>query len=512
VNDYIFNPTGAGETAQWDDKARREYERSVRFLFLAAAFRECPGAKVSIEHSVHYGVYASLSQPVDKFTVARIEQRMRKYVEEDARFVREDWPVGRLKELYEEGENSPAVRLLKRSPRVSGGGIVPVYSLDGYRDYLFGELVESAGALRVFELHPYAPGVVLQIPSSETGRLLKWTAQHKYMRTFEQAARWAHILNVRYAADLNDCVRNGAIRDVALVSEALHEKSIAELANQIVEREARAVLVAGPSSSGKTTFTHRLAIQLRVLGKRPRLISLDDFYLPRGDIPVDENGERDLEHIDALNVRLLNRRLVSLLEGESVAMPKYDFMLGAARVGEKMRLDEGQPLLIEGIHGLNPRVSESLPKDVCFRVYISPLTALNLDAHNRLRTTDARLIRRIVRDHQFRGARIERTLEMWQSVRKGEERWIFPYQETAEVSFNSALPYEWTVLKKYAEPLIRGARLEGKAREGMGSTIERLQQCMDIIEEAEVERDIGPTSLLREFIGGCSFYSPSETE
>jgi uridine kinase len=428
-------------------------------------------------------------------------------VEADAPFTREDWPISKLRELYEEGGQAPAARLLERGPAALTDK-VPVYSLDGYRDYLFGELLPSAGALKVFALRPYAPGVVLRIPSSDPGTLLEWTAQHKFMRTFEQAARWARILNVRYAADLNDCARNGGIRDVALVSEALHEKSIAEIADQIVERGARAILVAGPSSSGKTTFTHRLAIQLRVLGKRPMLISLDDFYLPRPEIPLDEKGERDLEHIDALNIPLLNKRLSSLLEGETVVMPQYDFTRGAARVGPTARLGEGQPLLIEGIHGLNPRVSASLPRDMCLRVYISPLTALNLDAHNRLRTTDARLIRRVVRDHQFRGAGIERTLGMWPSVRRGEERWIFPYQETADVSFNSALPYEWTALKKYAAPLLA----EAVGTPEMSSTLERLRLCMDFIEGADVERDIGPTSLLREFIGGCSFYSPSETE
>ncbi|MDR1263324.1 MAG: nucleoside kinase [Oscillospiraceae bacterium] len=508
MTDIIFNHPDASIAVQWDDKARRVYERSARFLFLAAAFAECPGARVSIEHSVHYGIYASLSQPVDSFTVARIERRMRMYVEADAPFVREDWPVSRLRELYDEGERSPAARLLASNPAATGSGTVPVYSLDGYKDYLFGELLSSAGALRVFALHPYAPGMVLQIPSSNPDTLLNWTAQPKYMRTFEQAARWAHILNVRYAADLNECVRGGAIRDLVLLSEALHEKTIAEIADQIVERGARAILIAGPSSSGKTTFTHRLAIQLRVLGERPLLISLDDFYLPREDIPLDADGARDLEHIDALNISLLNKQLSSLLQDEAVVMPRYDFTKGETRVGPTVQLGPDQPLLIEGIHGLNPLVSASLPKDVCFRIYISALTALSLDAHNRMRTTDARLIRRIVRDHHFRGARIERTLEMWQSVRRGEERWIFPHQETADVSFNSALPYELTALKKYAAPLLAEARVDPAHK----STLERLRLWLDMIESADVERDIGPTSLLREFIGGCSFYSASETE
>ncbi|GHU72933.1 uridine kinase [Clostridia bacterium] len=495
---------------KWDDEARRVYERSVRFLFLAAASVECPGARVSIEHSVHYGVYASLSQPVDNFTVARIEQRMLSYVQADTPFIREDWPVSQLARLCDDCAQSPTVRLLAGHSvgTVGPEETVAVYLLDGYKDYLFGELAPSAGMLKVFALHPYAPGVVIQVPASDPKTLLPWTAQPKIMRTFEQAARWARIINVRYAADLNDHVKNGEIRDLVLVSEALHEKSIAEIADQIVDRGSRAILVAGPSSSGKTTFTHRLAIQLRVLGKRPLLISLDDFYKPREEIKIEADGSRDLEHIDTINTALLNRRLTSLLAGEAVAMPRYDFTMGATRVGPTVSLDADQPLLIEGIHGLNPKVSESLPQELCFRIYISAMTALSLDAHNRMRTTDARLIRRIVRDHQFRSASVDRTLGMWPSVRRGEERWIFPFQESADVTFNSALPYEWTALKPYAAPLLNDVNVSGE----QASTLERLRMCLNIIDEANVERDIGPTSIIREFIGGCSFYSPSPTE
>lgn len=483
-----------------DDEGRRVYERSLRLMFLAAVSEECHGARVWIEHSVHYGVFARLSAPVDSYTVARIEKRMRSFVADDTPFKRELWDCESLLKMLRERGDDEAYRLLREHPVERA----PVYSLGEYRAYLFGELAPSAGVVNTFALRPYSLGVIIHLPSADSSRRGSvWSEQPKYMRTFKEAARWAKILNCRCIADLNDMVRSGSIRDFVWTSEALHEKSIADIADKIVQRDARAILIAGPSSSGKTTFTHRLAIQLRVLGKRPTILSIDNYYKNREDIPAGEDGSRDLESLDAINTELLNSQLADLIVGKSVTIPQYDFSNGQSSPGNCVRLGSDQPLLIEGIHGLNPRIAASLSADVCFRIYISALTALNLDPHNRLRTTDTRLIRRIVRDHQFRGSSIEHTLGMWPSVRRGEEKWIFPYQETADVSFNSALPYELTVLRRWAAPLLAEIAPDSPYR----PTAARLASLLEFVDEADVEADITPTSILREFVGGCAFYA-----
>ncbi|MDR1570302.1 MAG: nucleoside kinase [Oscillospiraceae bacterium] len=530
-------PTGDGAARiidYRDDEGRRVYERSARLLFLAAAKEECPDAKVWIEHSVHYGVFARLSSPVDAYTVARIERRMREHVDMDTPFLREVWDADRLLEMLREQDDDAAYRLLATHPI----GAAPVYMLGAeppsnkYRAFLFGELAASAGALqldadggsavdareqmrsfltppraRSFALRAYSFGVVIQLPPGRGAVTpIHWREQPKYMRTFKEAARWAKILNCRCIADLNDMVHSGSIRDFVWVSEALHEKSIAEIADRIVSRDARAALVAGPSSSGKTTFTHRLAIQLRVIGKRPVILSLDNYYKNREDIPLEADGSRDLESLSALNTDLLNSQLVDLIAGKPTAIPQYDFSRGRSCAGPIVRLDDDQPLLIEGIHGLNPEIAASLPPEMRYRIYISALTALNLDPHNRLRTTDTRLIRRIVRDHQFRSSPIEHTLSMWASVRRGEETWIFPYQESADISFNSALPYELTVLKRCASPLLAEVGEDSPNH----PTATRLANLLSYIDESDVDADIAPTSILREFIGGCAFYAKSK--
>jgi len=484
-----------------DDEGRRVYERSLRLMFLAAADEECPDAKVWIEHSVHYGVFARLSVPIDRYTVARIERKMRGWAAADVPFRREVLDAQALLDMLAKQPDDAAFRLLSAHPPREAA----VYSIGEKENayYLFGELAPSAGVIKSFELEPYSSGVIIRLPQRrDAAKPDAFRYQPKYMRTFKEAARWAKILNCCNIADLNDMVHSGSIRDFVWISEALHEKSIADIADRIVSRGARAILVAGPSSSGKTTFTHRLAIQLRVLGKRPVIMSLDNYYRDREDIPVEPDGSRDLESLDAFNVSLLNGQLDALMAGETVTIPDYSFTRGCSKPGDSVRLDGDQPLLIEGIHGLNPQIAANLPAEMRFRIYISALTALNLDPHNRLRTTDIRLIRRIVRDHQFRSSTIEHTLSMWPSVRAGEEKWIFPYQESADVSFNSALPYELTVLKGKAQPMLVDVPPNSPHR----PVAMRLSRLLEYVDEADVERDISPTSILREFIGGCAFY------
>ncbi|GHV26864.1 uridine kinase [Clostridia bacterium] len=496
----------------YQDEDKRVYERSVRLMFLAAAHIVCPDARVRIEHSVHYGVFARLSQPIDAFTVARIEREMRGWVDKNEPIQRRELNQSELLAWLLDRKDDAAYRLLSKNPL----NHTRVFSIGGYEDYLFGDCVDSAGELTCFRLKSYSFGAVIQLPAMSTVdgesrlALLPWNEQPKYMKTFGEAARWARILNCRSVADLNDMVRGGSIRDFVWVSEALHEKSIADIADKIARKSARVIMVAGPSSSGKTTFTHRLAIQLRVIGKRPIILSLDNYYKKRDDIPFDSDGSRDLESLDAIQVDLFNEHLAKLLSGEAVEIPHYDFKIGDHKPEKSqcVRLDGNQPILIEGIHGLNPRITESISNSLCFRIYISALTAINLDPHNRMRTTDTRLIRRIVRDFKFRSSPIEHTFSMWSGVRRGEERWIFPYQETADVSFNSALPYELTVLKGYALPLLLNVEADSPYKPLAG----RLVELLNFVESANVEADIAPTSLLREFIGGCAFYMKPKSD
>ena len=498
------------------NEGRRVYERSLRLLFLTAAHKECPNAKVHIEHSVHYGVFARMSIPIDAYTVRRIEKRMREMVEQGVPFIREEYEYERLLDLMEKTGNDAALRLLQ-SPGIDNTP-APVYTCDGFSAYLFGECAATAVPLTRFSLRPYLLGLIIHLPQPSNSIRKPWVDQPQYVRTFREAAKWAKILGCRYIADLNGMVAHSnadsgnaanklSINSFVWISEALHEKSIAEIADKIAIRKARVILIAGPSSSGKTTFTHRLSIQLRVIGKRPVIISLDNYYKNRDDVPLMPDGSRDLESLDSLRLDLLNDHLVRLLAGERVCIPNYDFVNGQTLPGTDYMLAADQPLLIEGIHGLNPQIAVNVPSELRFKIYISALTTLNFDSFNRLRTTDTRLIRRIVRDHLFRGSTIEHTLSMWDSVRRGEESWIFPFQESADISFNSALLYELSVLKKYAIPLLNQISPDSPHN----AAASRIRQLLSYIECADVEADIPPTSILREFIGGCAFYIKTKT-
>ena len=481
------------------DEGRRVYERSIRLLFSVAVKALFPEASVRIEHSVHHGIYASLDKPLSDQDVQRLEAYMRKCVEEGLPFTRLRWKTDQVLEYFKvQGEMDKYRLLAGRGERYH-----TIYACGELYEHFFGKLTPSARYLRVFSLASYPPGLVVRLPAaSEPDRPAKGDERPKLMRTFEQSARWSRILHCSSIADLNEMIRDHHIRDFIRVNEALHEKSIADIADQIVRRGARVVLVAGPSSSGKTTFTNRLAIHLRVNGKRPVMLSLDEYYRDRDETPLDEEGNLDLEALDALDVPLLNRQLNQLIAGEAVTVPHFDFQTGKSRPGRTLQLQSDQPLLVEGIHGLNPRLSQTLPADAPFRVYISALTTLNLDAHNRTRTTDVRLMRRIVRDHQFRNSPIERTLSMWPSVRRGEELYIFPYQEMADVMFNSTLHYELAILKRHVAPLLRGVAEDSP----YAPTAQRLENFLHYVDEADVEDEIGPLSILREFIGGCTFY------
>lgn len=484
-----------------DEEARRVYERSARYVFLMAAEDVLPGAHVRIEHSAGYGVYADITgATLSGEVVQKIDARMRDIIAQDLPFVRRQYSRKDAMAYFEARGQMDTVRLLNYRPYDT----FDLYSCGERSEYFYGEMLPSTGYVRAFALHLHLPGVVLQLPApTQPDCAAPFVERPKLQRAFADTARWNAILHCQNAADLNDIVSGGDMRAFMRVSEALHEKSIAEIAGRIVDRGARVVLIAGPSSSGKTTFSNRLCVQLRVCGKEPVIISLDNYYLPTDQVPLNEHGKPDLECLESLDVPLFNKQLVALLQGEQVEIPIYSFEKHARlERGTLMQIRPDQPIVIEGIHGLNPKLTQDVPSDAKYKVYISALTQLNLDDHNRIRTTDVRLLRRMVRDHQFRGTSVEATMDMWDEVRAGEEKHIFPYQEEADEMFNSTLLYELAVLKKYAYPMLQSVSEESR----WYTRAHRLLKFLNYFLTVDAEDEIPPTSILREFIGGCTFY------
>ncbi len=381
---------------------------------------------------------------------------------------------------------------------------VSIYYCEEVYDYFYSSLVPSTGYLKVFGLKYYPPGFILRFPARENPRELPaFVDQPKLARIFGEAEQWGKILNCGYVSTLNDYIEENSVKDIIRVAEALHEKKIAQIADYIAEhrREVRIILVAGPSSSGKTTFAERLSVQLRVNGVRPVPISLDDYFVDRAYTPRDEQGNYDFEDIEALDLELFNKHLTELLAGREVVLPAYNFMTGEREYrGRKIRIKADQPLIIEGIHGLNERLTQAIDKERKVKIYISALTQLSIDNHNRIPTTDTRLIRRIVRDSQFRNNNAGKTLQIWPSVRRGEERNIFPFQEEADIMFNSALIYELAVLKKYAEPLLEQVPPDSQVY----PEARRLLKFLAFFRLGD-ETEVPTNSILREFIGNSCF-------
>lgn len=487
-----------------NEEGRRIYERSLRFVMLMAMRRVFPGERVRIEHSVGYGVYLRLlEKTLNNEDVQKIEKEMRCIVEADLPFNRMTWSREKAIEYFQREGEIDKVRLLAYRPYDHFN----VYTCGDMAEYFYGAMLPSTGYIKAFKLRPVSHGLVMQMPSPQNPLIpAQYVSRPKHLAAFEQSNTWCSILDCTNAADLNDFTVSGNLRPFIRVNEALHDKSIAEIAEGIKTKGARAVFVAGPSSSGKTTFSNRLCIHLKVLGIDTALISLDDFYRNRDELPLEADGRPDLEALTALDVPLLNRCLHGLLNGEEVLMPRFNFH--TSRRCEEMyplRLKEHQIILFEGIHGLNPALHTGFdPQDLC-RVYISELTCLNLDNHNRIRTTDARLLRRIVRDHQFRNTPPEETLTMWNSVRRGEETWIFPYQEQADFVFNSVLHYELPILKNYAYDLLMKIKPEHPTYLASRRLLKILHYILPA--PADVLKEIPPLSLLREFIGGCTLYN-----
>ena len=485
-----------------NEEDRRIYERSARLILLLALREICPGARLRIEHSIGQGVYMNVEgTSLTASLVRRIEDKMHEIAARDLPIIKNRWTREQAIAYFDEQEQTDTVRLLKYRPF----DYFNVYTCDGLSEYFYGEMAKTTGEIRSFALRLYYPGMVLLLPGDDlSGPPAPFAERPQLMRTYAEANEHSRILQCETAADLNDIIARGEIRTFIRVNEALQDRTIAHIAERIVARGAKVVFVAGPSSSGKTTFANRLSIQLRVSGKRPVAVSLDNYYLNREDVPLGEDGTPDLECLESIDVPLFNEQLIELLAGREVELPRYSFYTKRREEkGIPMRLGKDDVLIIEGIHGLNDKLSADVPSELKFRVYVSALTQLNLDCHNRIRTTDVRLMRRMVRDHRTRATDALATMQMWDKVRAGEEKYIFPFQEKADVMFNSSLLYEIAVLKKHAYPMLCAIEEESEYYVRARRLVKFLNYFMDCKEENEIP----PTSILREFIGGCTFYN-----
>lgn len=483
------------------EEGRRIYERSLRFVMLLALKNLYPQAQVRIENSTRLGIYLTLQgHTATARDALLVEEEMKKLVAADLPYKKILISREKAMALFEEKGQMDKVRLLSYRPYEH----FQLYQAGDMLEYFYGEMAPSTGYTPVFAVRFHLPGLELQLPDPENpSRPAPFQSSPKLMRTFAQTTEWAHILGCDNLSDLNEMILKRRLREFIRVNEALHEKSISDAAEAFVRSGAQLILIAGPSSSGKTTFSHRLSIQLKVRGLRPMKLSLDDYYLDRDSLPLEEDGKPDLEKIEALDTPLFNRHLVALLQGEEIQAPLFDFTTGKrSDRTHALRLEKGQPVIVEGIHALNPLLTRDVARDVKFLIYISALTTINLDDHNRVRTTDVRLLRRIVRDHQFRGTSPLETMDMWDSVRRGERNYIFPHQEQADLMFNSTLMYELAVLKKYAYPLLLPIPPESPHY----TRAHRLLKFLNYVQCADVEDEIPINSILREFIGGCCFY------
>lgn len=479
------------------------YRRSLTFLLGAVFETLFPDAALAVDHSVASGGYLckiNRARPFTREDMRLLETKMHEIVEQDLPFERREVPIGEAIAYFENKHETDKVRLLHYRQKSH----LVLYALGDFKDYHHGYMVPSTGFLRWFSLH-FIPelGFILQYPRRHmVTKILPMPDSSKLLDTFRQYGGWLERLGIDHVSALNDAIQAGRIREIVLVSEALHEQKIAEIASAIINhhRAAQIILIAGPSSSGKTTFSKRLSVQLMTYGIYPIPIEMDNYFVDRDKTPHDENGELDYEVLEALNTTLLADHLKRLIAGEEVQLPYYDFKAGKSRPGEVIRLGHDQIIILEGIHGLNPRLIPDVPAEKTFRIYVSALTQLNLDHLNRISTTDTRLLRRIVRDARERGYSALQTIQRWESVRRGEKRHIFPYQEYAKDIFNSALVYDVSALKPLAEPLLRQVPF------GTPEYIEAKRLLAFLEWFLPVESELIPdNSILREFIGGSIF-------
>ena len=479
----------------------RAYTRTLFFILCKAAHELFPGCKVAIDIPVSNGYYVDLDlgRSVTPDDVSAIRQRMQQIIDAKMPIHRYEATTEEAMEMFREVGSISKVNLLESSGRL----YTTYYDLDGYKDYYYGTLLINTGDIHLFGLEFYYDGLLLRIPSQENpSQLGTFIRQDKMFEIFKEHHRWQDVLGLRTIGDLNKAITNGLSSKLIQISEALQEKKIARIADEIAQRKGiKIVLIAGPSSSGKTTTCKRLSVQLAVNGLYPIGISLDDYFLDRDLTPRDENGDYDFEHLHSLNIPLLNEQMNALLQGEEVELPRYNFQKGKSEwSGKKLKLEGNEILVIEGIHALNPELTSEIPENQIYRVYASALTTILLDNHNYVPTTDNRLLRRIIRDHKYRGVTAQETIRRWPSVRRGENRWIFPFQENADAMFNTAMLFELAVIKRQAEPLLEQVTENCEEYAEAYRLLKFLRYIKPIPED-----QIPPTSLLREFLGGSSF-------
>lgn len=479
------------------------YVRSLLFVLQKAVNEVLGGKQLKVEHAISKGFYCEIDEindSIDIDTVFAIGDRMREIIKLGLPFERDEILSTEAIELFKKNNLEQKALLLKSRPQL----YTSVYKLDQNLDYFYGFLVPSTDYLKVFDLVKYYDGMLLMVPKQITPTECEdIIIQDKLFEIFQEYKHWGDILNVGYIGNINEIVKQGEESDLIKVGEALQEKKLVYIADRISNKEThpKLILISGPSSSGKTTFAQRLAIQLKVAGLKPVTLSLDNYFVDRDLTPLDENGEYDFEALEAIDINLLNNHLVRLFRGEQVNLPKFSFQEGKKVYnGNTLQIDDKTIIIAEGIHALNPKLTLKINKSVKYNIYVSALTTVSLDNHNRIPTTDTRLVRRIVRDYRYRNYSASDTINRWQSVRKGEEKNIFPYQENADVMFNTAVHYEAGVLKQYVEPILHEVPPNNKAYREAVRLLKFFSYVVPVPDD-----EIPPTSILREFLGGSSF-------
>lgn len=483
-----------------DPMGRDAYTRTAQFVLFLALRQLWPEAKAQMNCTIGSGLYIKVSD-CESFSVERLKAHVLKVVEADIPLLRRRRTTADAIEYYRQHGQDDKARLLsyRKLP------FIDLYEYGDYADYFYGEMAPSTAFLRSWSILPAPEGFMFIYPNrKDPDRVASYRESPNFFHVSSESKNWCELMECETVADLNHLVDTGRIRELIRVNEALHEKSFSGVADMICERGARAVMLAGPSSSGKTTSANRLATQLRGHGKKPLLMSLDDYYLDRDKIEPGPDGKVDLEHINTIDTRLFGEHLALLIRGEEVEIPTFNFKTGKREwTGHRLRLSEKSVIIVEGLHALNPLLlPEGIEENLIFKMYVSPLLPINLDDHNRIPTSYLRLLRRTVRDHATRNSSVQNTLDMWDSVRRGEEKWIFPFQENADVIFNSSTLYELAVLKKYIFPLLTKVEPQDECY----AEVRAMVKILDFVHEADVDDEIPPTSLVREFIGGNTFY------
>ncbi|MCR4599712.1 MAG: nucleoside kinase [Acetatifactor sp.] len=487
-----------------DDVGFKTYVRTATMLFLKAVFDifgQEAAARCRMEYAIGHGYFLSTEGEFssDEESAKKLKNRMQELAKRKVPFMKRAVPMEEAIEIFEKQGMKDKVKLFQYR-RTSA---VNVYECEGYYDYFYGYMMPNASYVKWFDVIPYEDGYMLLLPTRRTtDRVEKFSERRKLFETLRKSDEWGRQVGIETVGDLNESICKGTLNEIVLIQEAMQERKIAEIARDIVKRDnVKFIMIAGPSSSGKTSLSHRLSIQLKTLGKKPHPIAMDNYFVNREDTPLDANGNYDFECLGAMDIEKFNSDMLRLLAGELVEMPSFNFKIGQREYhGDTLQLGPEDILVIEGIHGLNPKMSYALPEESKYRIYVSALTSINVDAHNRIATTDGRLLRRIVRDAKTRGSDAQRTIQMWGNVRKGEEDNIFPFQEEADAIFNSAMIYEIAVLKQYAEPLLFMVPKDTTEHYEAKRLLKFLDYFLNVTSE-----DIPNNSICREFVGGSCF-------